>query len=242
MLLYGYYGYYGYGLFDPTIILLLVGMVLSLAASASVKSNMKKYSRVRNAYGLTGAEAARRILNNEGLYDVQIECLAANSGDHYDPRTNTVRLSADNYNGTSVTAVGVAAHECGHAIQHAEGYVPINIRSALVPIVNIGSNLAMPIILLGVILSWNQTLINIGIWAFSLALIFQLVTLPVEFNASRRAVAKLESYGFLTNEEMAGCKKVLSAAAMTYVAAAAVTALQVLRLVLLYGGNRRRRD
>ena len=242
MLLYGSY-YYGYGMFwDPTYILLIIGMVLCLAASAKVNSTMNKYSRVRNMSGLTGAEAARRILNNEGLYNVQVECLQKDKGDHYDPRTNTVRLSYENFNSASVTAVGVAAHECGHAIQHAQGYTPITIRSALVPVVNIASNLGMPIILIGVLLSWNQTLINIGILAFSFALLFQLVTLPVEFNASRRAVEKVEQYGLLTSEENRGCKKVLSAAAMTYVAAAASTALQVLRLVLLYGGGSRRRD
>lgn len=235
-------GYYYYG-FDPTYLLVIIGMLLSMGASALVNSTMKKYSQVRNASGLTGAEAARRILNYEGLHDVQIECLQKDSGDHYDPKTNTVRLSYNNYNSASITSVGVAAHECGHAIQHAKGYVPVSIRSALVPVVNISTNLAMPLILLGVILSWNQTLIHLGIWAFSLSLIFYLVTLPVEFNASRRAVAKVEDYGLLTSEENAGCKKVLTAAALTYVAAAASVALQLLRLVLLYGGgSRRRRD
>lgn len=237
--------YYGYGLgfmWDPTYYLVIIGMLLCLGASAMVNSTMNKYSRVRNMSGITGAEAARRILNNEGLYNVQIECLNNNKGDHYDPRTNTVRLSAQNYNSPSVTAVGVAAHECGHAIQHAKGYAPLNIRSALVPVVNIGSSIGMPLILLGVLLSWNQTLIQIGIWAFALTVLFQLVTLPVEFNASRRAVQRVEKYGLLTVEESTGCKKVLRAAAMTYVAAAASSALQLLRLVLLFGGNRRRDD
>ncbi len=238
----GYYGY-GYGMyFDPTYVLVIIGMILCLGASALVNSTMKKYSRVRNMSGLTGAEAARRILNNEGLYNVQIECLQKDSGDHYDPRTNTVRLSYGNYNSVSVTAVGVAAHECGHAIQHAKGYAPLSIRSALVPVVNIGSQLGIPLILLGVLLSWNQVLIQIGIWAFALSVLFQLVTLPVEFNASRRAVAKVEQYGLLTSEENKGCKKVLTAAALTYVAAAASAILQLLRLVLLFGNNRRRRD
>lgn len=237
--------YYGYGMgfmWDPTYYLVIIGMLLCMGASAMVNSTMNKYSRVRNSSGLTGAEAARRILNNEGLYNVQIECLSNNKGDHYDPRTNTVRLSAQNYNSPSVTAVGVAAHECGHAIQHAKGYAPLNIRSALVPVVNIGSTIGMPLILLGVVLSWNQTLIQIGIWAFALTVLFQLVTLPVEFNASRRAVQRVEQYGLLTTEESTGCKKVLRAAAMTYVAAAASSALQLLRLVLLFGGNRRRDD
>ncbi|MBO5337599.1 MAG: zinc metallopeptidase [Lachnospiraceae bacterium] len=239
-----YYGYgYGYGLmWDPTYYLVLIGMLLCLGASALVNSTMKKYSKVRNVNGITGAEAARRILNQEGLYNVQIECLKNSSGDHYDPRTNTVRLSYNNFNSASVTAVGVAAHECGHAIQHAKGYAPLSIRSALVPVVNIGSNLGLPLILLGVFLSWNQTLIQIGIWAFALSVLFQLITLPVEFNASRRAVERIEHYGLLTATENNGCKKVLTAAAMTYVAAAASSILQLLRLVLLFGGNRRRDD
>lgn len=233
----GFYGFY----WDPTYYLVLIGMLLCLGASALVNSTMRKYSRVRNRSGLTGAEAARRILNNEGLYDVQIECLQGGRGDHYDPRTKTVRLSSENFNSPSVTAVGVAAHECGHAIQHAQSYAPLSIRSTLVPVVNIGSQLGLPLIILGVILSWNNVLIQIGIWAFALSVLFQLITLPVEFNASHRAVVKVEQYGLLTTEENAGCKKVLSAAAMTYVAAAASSILQLLRLVLLFG-NRRRDD
>ena len=227
---------------DSTYILVLIGMVLCLGASAMVNSAMGRYSKVRNSTGMTGAEAARRILNSEGLYNVQIECLNSGKGDHYDPRTNTVRLSYDNYNQPSVTAVGVAAHECGHALQHAKGYAFLNFRSAIVPVANIGSTLGMPLILLGVFLSWNQVLIEIGIWAFSLAVLFQLVTLPVEFNASARAVAKIEQYGLLGGDETKGCKKVLTAAAMTYVAAAASSVLQLLRLVLLFGGNRRSND
>lgn len=230
-----------YFYYDFTYILVVIGMLLSLGASFLVNSAMKKYSQVRNSTGLTGAEAARRILNNEGLYHVQIECLESRQGDHYDPRTNTVRLSADNFNGATVTAVGVAAHECGHAIQHAKGYAPLNFRTALVPVVNIGSNLGIPLILLGVILSYNNVLIQIGIWAFSLSVLFQLVTLPVEFNASARAVQKIDQYGLMSAQENRGCRKVLSAAAMTYVAAAAASALQLLRLILLFG-NRRRRD
>ncbi len=223
---------------DPTYILVLIGMLICMGASAMVNSAMNKYSKVRNAGGITGADAARRILNSEGLYNVQIECLKSDRGDHYDPRTNTVRLSYDNYNQPSITAVGVAAHECGHAIQHAKGYAPLNFRSALVPVANIGSRLGLPIILLGVILSWNQVLIQVGIWTFALAVLFQLVTLPVEFNASARAVAKIGQYGLLGTEETKGCKKVLTAAAMTYVAAI----LQLLRLVILFGGNNRRDD
>ncbi len=231
-----------YGLIDPTYYLVIIGMILCLGASALVNSSMRKYSTVRCQRGITGAEAARDILNREGLYNVQIECLSGDSGDHYDPRTNTVRLAASNYNGCSVTAVGVAAHECGHAIQHAKGYAPLSIRSALVPVVNIASSVGIPLIFLGIFLSWNQILIQIGIWAFALAVLFQLVTLPVEFNASRRAVQKVADYGLLTDSEQTGCKKVLTAAALTYVAAAASSALQLLRLVLLFGGGRRRRD
>ena len=236
-----YGGYYGYGYyFDPTYFLVLIGLVLCLGASALVNSTMRKYSKVRNMRGITGAEAARNLLNREGLYNVQIECLNANDGDHYDPRTDTVRLSYNNYNGTSVTAVSVAAHECGHAIQHAHGYAPMSIRAALVPVVNIGSNLSIPLIFLGVLLSWNQTLIQLGIWAFALTVIFQLVTLPVEFNASNRAIRTLAADGYLDRDELAGAKSVLGAAAMTYVAALITAVAQLLRLILLFG--RRDRD
>ena len=242
----GFYGYglgYGYGLFwDPTYLLVILGMVLCMLASASVNSTMNKYKQVGNSTRLSGAQAAQRILYNEGLSHVRIECLQNKSGDHYDPRTKTVRLSYDVYHGESVTAVAVAAHECGHAIQHARSYAPLSIRSAMVPVVNLASSLSMPLIFLGIILSWNPTLIQIGIWAFLAAVLFQLVTLPVEFNASSRAVAKISQYGLLTEEENGGCKKVLRAAAFTYVAAAAASVLQLLRLVLLFGGGRRRDD
>lgn len=232
---------YGRGfMFDWTYLLVLLGVLICSIASAMVHSAMNKYAKVAVLSGMTGAEAARQILNNEGLYHVQIECLPGNDGDHFDPSTNTVRLSRQNYNTASVTAVGVAAHECGHAIQHAEGYTPISIRTALVPVVNLGSKLGLPIILIGVFLSWNMVLIRIGIFAFALSLLFQLVTLPVEFNASARALSKVEQYGLVTTEEKRGCRKVLSAAAMTYVAAVASTALQVLRLFLLFGNNKRR--
>lgn len=236
-----YYGP-GYYYFDPTYVLVLLGMVLCLGASAYVNSTMRKYKREKLASGLTGAEAAKRILYEEGLYGVQVECLDSDSGDHYDPRTNTVRLSYSVYNTASVTAVAVAAHECGHALQHEEEYVFLNIRSALVPVVNIASNIGMPMIILGVILSWNQVLIQIGIMAFLLAVVFQLVTLPVEFNASGRALRKLNQYGLLNSAQILDARKVLVAAALTYVAAAASSILQLLRLYLLFGGNRRRRD
>lgn len=235
---YGYYGYYGY-YWDPTYILVLIGALLCMGASILVNSTMNKYKKVRNSTGLTGAEAAQRILHYEGIYDVQVECLQDEKGDHYDPRDKTVRLSYDVYHNPSVTAVGVAAHECGHAIQHAKGYAPLSVRSSLAPVAGIASSLGIPLIILGVILGGSQTLIQIGIWAFVLAVLFQLVTLPVEFNASRRAVAKISQYGLLSEQENTGCKKVLTAAALTYVAAAASSILQLLRLVLLFGGGRR---
>lgn len=231
-----------YYYWDSTYILVIIGSLICLIASARVNQVMSRYSRVRNSTGITGAEAARRILNNEGLYNVRIECLRGESGDHFDPSTNTVRLSAGNYNNASVTAVAVASHEVGHALQHAKGFGPLKVRTALVPVVNIGSKLGFPLILIGVLLSWNQTLIEIGIWAFSLAVLFQLITLPVEFNASSRALKKIEQYGLLSTTENQGTGKVLSAAAFTYVAAAASSILQLLRLILLFGGNRRRRD
>ena len=225
---------------DPTYILVLAGMVLCLGASAMVNSAMRKYSRVRNRSGITGAEAARRILNNEGLYNVQIECLKSGGGDHYDPRSNTVRLSYDNYNQASVTAVGVAAHECGHAIQHQKQYAPLSVRSAIVPLANFGSFAAWPLIVIGLFItsSTGALLINIGILCFSLAVLFQLVTLPVEFNASSRAVRILGETGILGEEELRGTRKVLKAAALTYVAGAASAILQLLRLLILTSGRR----
>lgn len=226
--------------YDVTYILVLIGMLLCLGASALVNSTMKKYSRVPASTGMPGAEAAARILRNEGIYDVNVVCLQENSGDHYDPRNKQVRLSYENYHGASVTAIAVAAHECGHAIQHDQGYAPLSMRSALVPVVNVAGNLGMPLIFIGVLLSWNQVLIQLGILAFSLAVLFQLVTLPVEFNASHRAVGKITQYGLLTEQENRGCKKVLTAAALTYVAATASSILQVLRLILLFGGGGRR--
>jgi len=227
---------------DPTYILVLIGLAISLAASGMVNSAMRKYHQVPNTTGITGAECARRILDNEGLYYVQVEDLGSREGDHFDPAANTVRLSSQNYHGRSVTAMSVAAHECGHAIQHAQEYTPIKIRTALVPVVNIGSQASMPLILLGVILSWNHVLIELGIIAFSLTVVFQLATLPVEFNASSRALERLERYGIVTQQENRGCRKVLSAAAMTYVAGTLAAVLQLLRLVLLFGGDRRRKD
>lgn len=234
-----YYGY-GYGYyFDPTYILVFIGLILTVFASAKVNSTYSKYARVRSMSGMTGAEAAQRILWNAGINDVQIEHVRGNLTDHYDPRNKVLRLSDATYGSNSVAAVGVAAHECGHAIQHHEGYAPLSIRSALVPAANIGSRLGVPIILLGLLFGSGSLLINIGIWVFSLSVLFQVVTLPVEFNASGRALKLLESYGILGNQEIGQCRKVLSAAALTYVAAAAASILQLLRLVLLFGGRRR---
>ena len=228
----GYYGYYG---FDWTYILVLIGAVFSLMASAKVNSTFNKYKRIRSASGMTGAEAAERILHQNGIYDVGIEHISGNLTDHYDPRSKMLRLSDATYSSTSVAAIGVAAHECGHALQHKEEYAPLKLRTAIVPAANIGSRLGIPIILLGVILGSSSLLINIGIWVFSLAVLFQIVTLPVEFNASSRALHMVEQYGILGSNEVVHTKKVLSAAAMTYVAAAASSILQLLRLILLFG-------
>lgn len=234
-----YYGGYGYYHFDPTYILVLICAVISLFASARVTAVFNKFNRVAAASGLTGAEAAQRILHAAGIYDVSVEHVGGKLSDHYDPGRKVLRLSDSTYSSRSVAAIGVAAHECGHAIQHQEGYGPLTLRSTLVPIANIGSKAAIPIILLGCILSYNQTLIQVGIFAFSLAVIFQLVTLPVEFNASSRALSMLKEQGILDQYEVPMSRKVLTAAAMTYVAAAASSIIQLLRLILLFGGRRR---
>ncbi|MCI9066276.1 MAG: zinc metallopeptidase [Lachnospiraceae bacterium] len=234
-------GYYGYGYyFDPTYFLVLIGAVLCIWAQARVSSTYNRYSRVLSRTGMTGAQAAQRILQLSGIYDVRIEHVGGKLTDHYDPVNKVLRLSDTVYGSTSVAAIGVAAHECGHAVQHDKGYAPLQFRSALVPVANIGSKAGIPLILLGALLGMNQTLIHIGIWVFALAVLFQLVTLPVEFNASGRALAMLGDYGMLDRDETKGCRKVLQAAALTYVAAAASAILQLLRLVLLFGGNRRR--
>ena len=238
--MYGHYGYYGYYI-DPTYILVLIGALLCMAASFKVNSTYKKYAKVRSASGMTGAEAAARILNCSGIHDVRIEQVRGELTDHYDPKNKVLRLSDSTYASTSVAALGVAAHECGHAVQHQKGYAPLKLRSVLVPAANIGSKLGIPIILLGVLFGLNATLVPIGIWVFSLSVLFQVVTLPVEFNASSRALAMLEDYGITGGQETGYCKKVLGAAALTYVAAAASSILQLLRLVLLFG-NRRNND
>ena len=225
--------------FDPTYILVLIGVVICLIASAKMNSTFSRYSRVRNHSGMTGRDAAEQILHREGLYDVRIEHISGNLTDHYDPRTRTLRLSDATYNSTSVAALGVAAHECGHAIQHARGYAPLSFRSALVPVANIGSQLSWLFIILGIFFGGSHTLIMIGILMFSAAVLFQLVTLPVEFNASGRALKLLSETGILQKDEVSDTRKVLSAAALTYVAAAATAVLQLLRLLRLFGGNDR---
>lgn len=240
MLLYGFgYGYPMFYGFDRTYLLVLVAAIFSMWASARVNSTYNKYAKVRSMQGLTGAEAAQKILYYAGLSNVRVEHVSGNLTDHYDPKSKVLRLSDSTYSSASVAAIGVAAHECGHAIQDAEGYSPLRLRSTLVPAANLGSRLGIPIILLGVLLGSNYALVQIGIWVFSLAVLFQLVTLPVEFNASGRAMRILDDRGILGQEELGMCKKVLSAAAMTYVAAAAASIIQLLRLVLLFG---RRRD
>ena len=235
--MYGYYGYY----FDPTYFLVLLGAILCMAASSSLNSTYGKYAKVRSMSGITGAEAAARILSYSGIHDVRIEHTGGRLTDHYDPKNKVLRLSDSTYQSSSIAAIGVAAHECGHAVQHQKGYAPLKIRSALVPAANIGSRIGIPLILLGILLGLSDTLVQVGIWVFSLSVLFQIVTLPVEFNASSRALAMLQDYGITGGEETGHCRKVLRAAALTYVAGAAASILQVLRLVLLFG-NRRNDD
>ena len=225
--------------YDSTYLLVIIGAVLTIVASARVNSTFNKYKKVRSATGMTGAEAARRLLNNAGINDVSIEHISGNLTDHYDPSQKVLRLSDATYGSSSVAAIGVAAHECGHAIQHFEGYAPLKIRSTLVPAANIGSRLGIPLCFLGMLLSFNQTLITVGIWVFSLAVLFQIITLPVEFNASSRAIRLLDETGILYGQEIKDTKRVLGAAALTYVAAAAASILQLLRLVLIFGGRDR---
>lgn len=225
--------------FGPTYILVIIGALLSLAASARVKATFRKYSKIRSLSGMTGAEAAEKILRSAGIYDVSIQQIPGDLTDHYDPKSKTLRLSETVFGRTSVAAIGVAAHECGHAIQHNTEYIPLKIRGAIVPVANFGSSISWPLIIVGLFLAGSQTLINLGIILFSFAVIFQLVTLPVEFNASSRAVRILDESGILYGEEVQQTKKVLGAAALTYVAAAAASILQLLRLILLFGGRNR---
>lgn len=231
--------YYYWG-FDPTYLLVLIGAVICMIASARVKSTFQKYSQYRSMSGMTGAQAAERILRSAGILDVTVCHVSGNLTDHYNPAKKTLNLSDSVYGSASVAAVGVAAHECGHAIQHQQGYTPLTIRSAIVPVANIGSTLAWPLILIGLLFTRGSgsTLIHIGILCFSFAVLFQLVTLPVEFNASARALAILGQQGILSESELPYTRKVLGAAALTYVASAAAAILQLLRLVLLFGGRR----
>lgn len=229
-------GYYYF--FDPTYILILIGVVISLFASAKMKSTFAKYSKVRSYTGMTGAQAAERLLQAEGIYDVRVEHISGNLTDHYDPKSKVLRLSDSVYQSTSVAALGVAAHECGHAMQHKEGYAPLKIRGSMVPAVNIGAQISWPLIFVGIIFSSLDFLIQFGIILFSFTVLFQLVTLPVEFNASRRALVALERNHILREVEIKSTRKVLTAAALTYVAAAAASILQLLRLLILFGGRR----
>lgn len=231
--------YYGYYYYDPTYMLIVISALISLFAQFLVNSRFSKYSRVRSRSGMTGAQAAERILQSQGIYDVAIQRVSGKLTDHYDPRNKTLNLSDAVYASTSVAAVGVAAHECGHAIQHARGYAPLSFRSALVPVANIGSQLSWLFIILGIFFGGSHTLIMIGILMFSAAVLFQLVTLPVEFNASGRALKLLSETGILQKDEVSDTRKVLSAAAFTYVAAATTAVLQLLRLLRLFGGNDR---
>lgn len=227
--------------YDPTYFLVLIGVILSLVASARVKGTFNKYSQMRNSRGMTGAEAAEQVLHGAGIYDVRIERVAGNLTDHYDPRSKVLRLSDTVYGQTSVAAVGVAAHECGHTIQHAKGYGPLKFRNVLVPVANFGAKIAWPLILVGLLINSESSwfIMQAGIIAFSLAVLFQVVTLPVEFNASNRAIRVLADRGMMFGEEIVAAKKVLNAAALTYVAGAAASILQLLRLIILTGGRRR---
>lgn len=232
--------YYPYGFyFDRTYILIIIGAIITMVASSKMNSTFRRYSRVRCHCGLTGSQAAERILRQAGIYDVAVERVRGNLTDHYDPKNKVLRLSDSTYGSDSIAAIGVAAHECGHAVQHQQGYAPLTIRGALVPVVNLGSNLSWVFIIAGIFLGMNQTLINFGIILFSFAVIFQLITLPVEFNASGRALKILGNTGIMYGEEVEQTRKVLSAAALTYVAGAAAALLSLLRLILLFGGNDR---
>lgn len=231
----------GYYYWDPTYILVVIGAVICMIASARVKGTFNKYSQLRSMSGMNGAQVAQRVLQAAGIYDVQVRHVSGSLTDHYDPRTKTVNLSDPVYNATSVAALGVAAHECGHAIQHAKSYAPLSIRSALVPIANFGSMLAWPVILIGMLFNTRSSglIIDIGILLFSAAVLFQLVTLPVEFDASRRALVMLRTQGILADDELKYTRRVLKSAALTYVASAAAAILQLLRIILITNGRRR---
>ena len=234
-----------YFYFDWTyMVLVLPCIILSLWASSNVKSTFNRYSKQYSSRRITGAEAANRVLSASGVTGVRIERVSGNLTDHFDPKTNVIRLSDSVYDSTSTAAIGVACHEAGHAVQYACSYGPIRLRAAVIPVTNFGSRIAMPLILLGVLLSAfmeaSYTLVYLGIACFGLSLVFQLITLPVEFNASRRAMQAIEQVNILTDEEQKGARKTLTAAALTYVAATAVALSQLLRLLVIFGGRRRR--
>ncbi len=231
----GYYSGYRMGM-DSTYLLMIIAIAISAFAQMRVTSTFNKYLKVRNSTGIQGFEVARRILDSQGLYDIPVEMVPGTLSDHYDPRSRAVRLSKEVYAGDSIASVSVAAHEVGHAIQHATGYAPLNFRSMLAPVAAFSGNIVWILVMMGLILSM-PFLINIGIYLFLAVLLFQIITLPVEFNASKRALAQLES-GYISSEEVQSSKKVLGAAAMTYVAATLVSVLQLLRLLAL--SNRRR--
>ncbi|MFD1317922.1 zinc metallopeptidase [Loigolactobacillus zhaoyuanensis] len=224
---------------DPTYILVIIGLLISMAASTYVNRTFRRYDTVRSRSSITGTDAARYILQQSGITDVAVQEIAGDLTDNYNGQMKILSLSASTAQSTSVAAIGVAAHECGHAVQDQRNYLPMRLRTAIVPVANIGSTLSFPLILIGVLFGMNQTLINIGIAAFSLALLFQVVTLPVEFNASRRAIKILASGGLLADDEVPMVRRVLGAAALTYVAAALATFLQLLRLIILFGNNNR---
>ena len=239
-----YFYYYG---FDWTYLyLVLPCLIFAMIASSRVNSTFKKYSNQYSQRRITGADAALRVLHANGVQGVRIERVSGNLTDHYDPRTNVIRLSDSVYDSTSTAAIGVACHEAGHAVQYAQNYAPIKLRAAIIPLTNFGSKLAMPLILLGIVCTFlgefSTVLVYLGIAAFGLSFVFQLITLPVEFNASRRAMRAIEEGNILTAEEQHGAKKTLQAAAMTYVAATATALAQLLRLIVIFGGGRRRRD
>ena len=227
--------------FDPTYTLVLIGAVICMIASANVKSTYKRFAQMRSMTGMTGAQVAERLLRSAGINDVSVGHVPGELSDHYNPAKKVVNLSDAVYNSASVAAIGVAAHECGHAIQHAKGYAPLKFRTWFVPVANFGSKLAWPLILIGLFINAesSQFMIDAGIVLFSFAVIFQLITLPVEFNASSRALVLLEQQGILSEQELPYTKKVLKAAAYTYVASAAAAILQLLRIIMLFGGRRR---
>lgn len=233
---------YFYGFDSTYLFLVLPCIIFALIASSKVNSTFQKYSKQISSRHITGAQAAQQVLAANGVHNVRIEQVSGNLTDHFDPKSNVIRLSDQVYNSPSTAAIGVACHEAGHAVQYAQNYGPIKLRTAIIPITNIGSRLALPLILLGVLLNFlgelSYVFIYIGILCFSLSLVFQLVTLPVEFNASRRAIQAIDSQEILTDDELLGARKTLSAAAMTYVAATAVSLAQVIRLLSIFGRRR----